>query len=412
MQEKCPQRNSQAGKPTVVRGNIMTDSGFRKGLITLAKGKIASLNFNSDANYSADIIDVGDHYIVPGFIDLHMHGIHRDLVDHGIEALQRISINLLQYGVTGFLPTIYPRPAAEHVAFVKEIAGITPRGASILGFHLEGPFLKLTGSLSQNAISKVADLPRARSLINACKPYKAVFSVSPDIERISEIIPEMVKNDTPVFITHTAASVEETLAAIKAGAKHATHFYDVFPCPPVTEPGVRPCGAVEVILANEDVRVDFILDGVHVDPIAVKMALACKKNGRGKVCLITDSNVGAGLEPGKFFFGESGEIYFEYKGAPARMVKDNGLAGSGLTMDRAVQNACKFLDLPLHEAVKMASTNPAHVLNIEKNKGVIAKGYDADLLVIDADVNVLHAWVAGELLFDKMKETQGELIAN
>ncbi|OJU27873.1 MAG: N-acetylglucosamine-6-phosphate deacetylase [Sphingobacteriales bacterium 41-5] len=400
------QSNSQSVQ---LKGNIMTSDGFQKGIISFVDGKIAAIDDNA-AHECDDVIDVGNHYIIPGFIDLHMHGIHTHLVDQGIEHLQKISVDILQYGVTGFLPTLYPRPAAEHVAFVKEIAQIQPQGASVLGFHLEGPFLKLTGSLSQNAISKVAELSRAQALIEACKPFKAVFSISPDIEGIADIIPVMAAGNTPVFITHTAANVEQTLVAIKAGAKHATHFYDVYPCPPVTEPGVRPCGAVEAILASEEVSVDFILDGVHVDPIAVKMALACKRGGPGKVCLITDSNVGAGLEPGKFEFGESGEIYFEYKGAPARMTKDNGLAGSGLTMNQAVRNAIKFLGLSLFEALTLASTNPAHVLNIENSKGLLNIGYDADLLIIDEDVNIKQAWVAGCLKLDKLSVTCPQLI--
>lgn len=386
-------------------GNIMTADDFRKGMVYISNGKIASVEFGENINRGHTIC-LDDLYIVPGFIDLHMHGIHYDLVDHGSEALEKISNNLLQYGITGFVPTVYPKPAAEHIAFIKEIAGINPQGASVLGFHLEGPFLKLTGSLSQSAISNVADAQRAQALIEACLPYKAIFSISPEIEGIADIIPLMTTYNTPVYMTHTAATVAEAQAAIAAGAKHATHFYDVFPCPPVTEPGVRPCGIVEVILADKDVSVDFILDGVHVDPVAVKMAMACKENGRGKVCLITDSNVGAGLEPGRFDFGESGEIYFEYKGAPARMTKDNGLAGSGLTMDQAVRNAMKFLDIPLHKAITMVSTNPAHVLNIAGHKGLIAEGYDADIVVIDENVNVQQAWVNGSLLFDQIKIKQ------
>ena len=405
---ELPQTRSN-GQPVRLKGNIMTGDGFKQGVLTVVDRKIAAIDFNI-TEQSGDAINVEEQFIVPGFIDLHMHGIHRDLVDHGLEALERISIELLQYGITGFLPTVYPRPAAEHVAFVKEIARIQPEGAAVLGFHLEGPFLQLTGSLSQNAISKIADLPRTQALIDACQPFKAIFSISPDIEGITDIIPVMAEGHTPVFMTHTAATVEQTLTAIKAGAKHATHFYDVYPCPPVTEPGVRPCGAVEAILASEEVSVDFILDGVHVDPIAVKMALACKKNGRGKVCLITDSNVGAGLEPGKFVFGESGEIYFEYKGAPARMTKDNGLAGSGLTMDQAVRNAIKFLGLSLYDAITLATTNPAYVLNLEHSKGSLNVGYDADILVIDKDVNVQQAWVAGCLKLDKLAVKNPELI--
>lgn len=381
-----------------LKGQVMSGSGFKPGVVSMQDGKIISVEENVKPA-AEDIIDVGQLFIVPGFIDLHIHGVHHDLVDHGIGALQKISKNLLQYGVTGFLPTVYPRPAGEDTAFLKQIATIHPEGAQILGFHLEGPFLKLTGSLSQNAISKKGDQQRARSLIDACRPYKAVFSISPDVDGIADIIPIMAENDTAVFMTHTAANVEQTLAAIAAGASHATHFYDVFPCPEVTEPGVRPCGIVEAVLADKNVSVDFILDGVHVDPIAVKMAMACKENGSGKVCLITDANVGAGLEPGKFSFGETGDIYFEYKGAPARAVEGNFLAGSGLTMNTAVKNAVNFLGIPLHEAVTMASYNPATVLHIENGKGLIETGYDADLLVVDKDVNIHQAWVAGELKY-------------
>ncbi|MEN8228276.1 MAG: YjbQ family protein, partial [Bacteroidota bacterium] len=218
-------------------------------------------------------------------------------------------------------------------------------------------------------------------------------------EGIDELLPLMTANNTPAFVTHTVATVKQTQDVIKLEVKHATHFYDVFPCPEVTEPGVRPCGAVEAVLADKNVSVDFILDGVHVDPIAVKMALACKTNGSGKLCLITDSNVGAGLEPGRFNFGNSGEVEFAYKGAPARMVENNGLAGSGLTMDQALRNAVKWLDISLHEAVKLVSTNPAEVIGLGHRKGKLDIGYDADFVVLDQQLNVNQTWIAGKQCF-------------
>jgi len=386
----------QEKQPTIcLHGNLVTETGIRKGCITIKQGKILSV---AEGKPSGEMMDFGEFYIVPGFIDMHFHGVHFSLVDNGIKDLAEICRVLPQYGVTGFLPTVTPRHQVKDAAFVSEIAGIKPEGTEILGFHLEGPFLKLTGALPEEAISE-SNTARVEALINAARPYKAVFSISPDVDGIEKLLPLMSRDNTPVFITHTMATVEETQKAIELGARHATHFYDVFPCPPVQEPGKRPCGAVEAILADERVSVDFILDGVHVDPVAVKVAILCKSKGPGKVCLITDSNIGAGLDPGRFRFHNTSEIEFAYKGAPARQVKDNTLAGSGLTMDQALRNAVKWLDIDLAEAVKMVSSNPAQVLGLENKKGKLDKGFDADFVILDKELNVIQTWIAGQQIF-------------
>lgn len=378
-------------------GKIVLDNEILKGYLVLKEGVVKEV---TQIKPQVEIIDFGDSYIVPGFIDLHLHGVHTWLVDNGGVDLERICRTLPQYGVTGFLPTVAPRPKGEDAEFLSLLAKTETYGAEILGFHLEGPFLKINGSLTSDAISG-AEKERVKSLIEAVKPYKAVFSISPDVEGIENLIPMMAANNTPVFMTHTAATVKETQTAIHLGVRHATHFYDVFPCPPVTEPGVRPCGAVEAILADERVSVDFILDGVHVDPVAVKMALINKKNGPGKVCLITDSNVGAGLKPGRFVFGKSGEIEFAYRGAPARSVKDNTLAGSGLTMDQALRNAIKWLDMELPEASKLVSFHPAKVLGMGHRKGLLMRGYDADFAVLNDKLEVLQTWINGTCIYKR-----------
>jgi len=376
---------------TSIKGNIVKENSIEKGLLMFENGAIIDAGSHIDRE---EYMDLGDCYIVPGFIDMHTHGIHRYLADNGVDDLAQICRIMPCYGVTGFLPTVAPRRAGEDALFLHELANAVTDGANILGFHLEGPFLKLTGALSSDAVSG-ADTGRVEALIQAARPYKAIFSVSPDVEGVEKLIPLMAANDTPVFVTHTAANVEQMQRAIALGVRHATHFYDVFPCPPVTEPGVRPCGVVEAVLADRRVSVDFILDGVHVDPVAVKMALACKSNGPGRVCLITDSNVGAGLEPGRFTFGNSGEIYFDYKGAPARLVSSNGLAGSGLTMDQALRNAVKWLGLDLPEAIKMVSTYPAEIIGVSDRKGRLKAGYDADFVVLNSQLEVLQTWVGG-----------------
>lgn len=396
--EYAAQTAIQNKQAFALKGRIMTPDGISRGAIAIEHGKIKA--FNEKGFSGMHTIDMGDAFVVPGFVDLHMHGIHQFLIDNGINDLQEICRIIPQYGITSFLPTVAPRKEGEDSAFLKSIAGIQSKGANILGFHLEGPFLKLTGSLSANNVAR-ADPKRVKALIDAIHPHRAIFSISPDLDNITDIIPLMAENNTPVFMTHTAANVEQTKAAIALGARHATHFYDVFPCPPVTEPGVRPCGIVEAVLADETVSVDFILDGVHVEPIAVKMAMVAKAKGPGTVCLITDSNIGAGLHPGRFVFGDNGEIEFAYKGSPARKTVDNTLAGSGLTMDQAVRNALAFLEIDLFTAVTMASLNPAKVIGADDRKGKLLPGYDADLVIMDEEHNIVQTWVAGEIRYSK-----------
>ena len=342
------------------------------------------------------IVDGKGHYLCPGFIDLHFHGIHTRLVDNGLQDVAEICRILPRYGVTGFLPTVCPLPKGKDVAFLRTLVSGDYTGTEILGFHLEGPFLSLTGALPPEALGG-ADLDRVKGLMDAAKPYTAIFSISPEFEGIASLLPSMTANNTPAFITHTKGNVSETLTAIAAGACHATHFYDVFYTPDMTEPGVRPCGAVEAILASTQVSVDFILDGVHVDPIAVKMALQCK--GNDKVCLITDANIGAGLGAGRYKFGKE-DVTIAAAGAPARLAKSNGLAGSGLTMNLAVKNTVQMLGVDLPLAVKMASANPAKVLRLS-NKGTIQEGYDADLILMDKDFNVLKTWINGTCYYQK-----------
>ncbi|MEJ5299004.1 MAG: amidohydrolase family protein, partial [Armatimonadota bacterium] len=340
--------------------------------------------------------------LAPGFVDLHIHGCGEHLVDDGPAALEALSSLLPRYGVTTFLPAVLPRPTGEDALFVAELASARPRGAQVAGLLLEGPFLSITGALPQEALG-APDLRRVRQLKEAAASLPAVFAVSPEFPGLRDLLPEMTGGGIPAFITHTRAGVEDTQTAIELGARHATHFYDVFYAPPETDPGVRPAGAVEAILADERVSVDFIVDGEHVHPVVVKMALRCK--GPGRVCLITDANRGAGLPPGRYDFGGR-TVEFAHPGAPARFTDEHpelagGLAGSGLTMDGAVRNAVRLLGVDTAQAIRMASTNPAAVLGLQTETGRIEPGLSADLVLLDDDLTPLKTWVAGKCVYDK-----------
>ncbi len=345
----------------------------------------------SGIEFAGEVVDAKGMYLAPGFIDLHIHGLMGKSVDDGADSFGDITALLPRFGVTGYLPTLAPRIPGEDAAYLKTLAGAEVCGAAILGFHLEGPFLALTGALPKEAIGQ-ADKGRVQSLINAGKPYNVIFSISPDFKDIDTLLPLMTKGGLPAFITHTAADVPDTLKAISLGARHATHFYDVFYSPPETDPGVRPCGAVEAILADPAVSVDFILDGEHVDPVAVKMALECK--GPDRVCLVTDASPGAGAVPGIHDFVGC-KIEIKYPGGPARDTKHGWLAGSGLTMDFAVANAVKLLGVDICQAVRMASANPAKVLGLDGAKGQVKEGFDADLIIFDENFKIKTSFVAG-----------------
>jgi N-acetylglucosamine-6-phosphate deacetylase len=347
------------------------------------------------------LVDGAGCFLAPGFIDLHTHGLLTHLVDRGPGDVAGMSKALPRFGVTGFLPTVCPKSEGEDADHIQALAEAVSGGAAILGFHIEGPYMAVRGGLPEIATGK-ADPRRVQRLIDAAKPYRAVFSVSPEYPGIIDALLVMTQDGAPAFITHTAAGVEETEAAIAAGACHATHFYDAFPVPPETDAGVRPCGTVEAILADPDASVDFILDGVHVDPVAARMAWRCK--GPDRLCLITDANVGTGLPPGRYEFLGGIEVSFSEPGGPARMTEKShhpgALAGSGLTMDRAVRNAAAWLGLELPETIRLASANPARVLGLQDRKGRVARGYDADLVLLDENLHVRRTWVGGECRYN------------
>jgi N-acetylglucosamine-6-phosphate deacetylase len=274
-------------------------------------------------------------------------------------------------------------------------------GVTVAGFHLEGPFLAIAGAGGRTISGDVGFL---KELLSAADWRVKVMSVSPDCPNVISVIECLREHNIAAFLTHTQASVsQETTAAIAAGARHATHFYNVFPAPAERERGVRPVGAVEAILSDDRCTVDFICDGVHVDPMAIKLAIAAK--GSSKVVAITDSNVGAGLEAGVYptDWGYSVKV----SSNDAARVNDadhplcGALAGSALTMNRAISNLDRWLDLPPHEVWAMGTRNAADVIG-KPLKGRLEVGADADLVLwrqMGGQLQAVRTWVNGKCVY-------------
>lgn len=357
----------------------------------IATGAIAP-NVAGDATR----VEGGGRLLTPGLIDVHTHGIGRSLYEGGAAGLRSAVADLARFGVTTVLPTVIPFDRPETFALLKELTETLPQltCVNLPGLHLEGPFMAVGGAACPTLPGNVDLLER---LLTACHHRVAAMSVSPDTPGVLPVIHRLREKGIPVFLTHTRATAEQTEAALNAGATHATHFYDVFYAPAETDPGVRPVGAVEAILADPRASVDFIADGVHVHPTAIRAAVAAK--GWAGVVLITDSNIGAGLPAGVYPTPWGFAIRVSPETA-ARHETKNSLAGSALTMDRGIANLLRWLSLPPEQVWAMGTLNPARLLGLDR-KGRLEPGADADLVLWDDTLTAQMTWVNGNLVYEK-----------
>ena len=352
---------------------------------------------------AADVqLDGGGRLMTPGLIDLHTHGIERYAFEASPEQLRMGLPRLPRYGVTSVCPTLYGNLHREQLAELEALAAALDEvdGVHVPGFHLEGPFLALPGA---GAVTQPGDLGFLDEMLAAVKDRAAVMSISPDTQNIIPVIERLIERGVVPLMTHTRADWDQTKAAIDAGARHATHFYDVFHLPGPADAGPRPVGAVEAILQDRRCTIDFIADGVHVHPGVIDMAVQCM--GPERVMLISDGNVGAGL-PGGIYETPWG---FSVKVVPGQGARNadpdspnfGGLAGSASTLNEEVGNLIKWLDLPDAQVWAMATANPAALLGMA-DRGRITPGAKADLVLWNNDdgrFTPAATWVSGRLVW-------------
>lgn len=365
-----------------------------EGSLTVEAGRIKEID-PPNAPRGARRVDGQGRRLTPGLIDVHTHGIHRFQYEADAASLCAAGAIPARYGTTTVYPTLCPQKGPAMLDRMRAVAEALPAvtGVHMPGLHLEGPFMALSGA---GCATLPGDVALVKEIFDACQRRVAIMSVSPEQQGIIPVIEWLRAQGTVVFITHTRATAAQTQRAIEAGAVHATHFYDVFAAPEATEPGVRPAGAVEAILANRRVSVDFIADGVHVDPIVIRAYVAAK--GWRGVTAITDSNVGAGLPPGEYDTPWGFRVRVRPDDA-ARIVGRNVLAGSALTLNVALRNLMLWLDLPPERVWAMGTTNPARLLGASR-KGILAPGAEADLVLWNEDMTPDKTWLGGRLVFD------------
>jgi N-acetylglucosamine-6-phosphate deacetylase len=347
------------------------------------------------------IIDVNNHYISPGFIDLHIHGANN------IDAVQGpygpMSGFLIKYGTTGFLPTFWNadiNTLIEASGKISRFIRTSYSGAKILGINSEGPYLnpKYGAQVAERAL--IPEFKDYSRLIKACAGNLKLMTVSPEVKGSAELIRYLRSNDVKVAINYTDIGITELKDAINIGINHIDHIFDGFGVPAQVEKGVRPRDLQEELLVCDSLMAEVIADrnGIHVHPTLLKILVRCK--GVQNVILITDSRDIAGNPPGKYLMNDGYFALIRDKEDVVRL-ENGGLAGCIMTMNEAIRNMRMHTGIGLADAVRMATYNPAKAINISNRKGQIKAGMDADIVVFDRNINISLAIIDGEIEYEK-----------
>jgi len=365
-------------------------------LVLVAEGKIVEITVQQARPVPAgtQTLDLGDSVIAPGYIDLHIHGSAGfDVMDDSADALPAVERLLARHGVTGYYPTTVTAPLDTTLRALGRLADAielrthadktAERRACPLGIHLEGPFISHT----RKGVHPAAHLlpPRVETFERfwqATRGHVRMMTIAPELEGAAEVIVEAARRGVCVSLGHSDADFDAAERGVAAGARHATHTFNAMRPLDHRDPGIL--GAV---LTDSRLSADIIADGVHLDPAIVKLFAHAK--GLEQTVLITDATAATGMPDGRYHLGS-----LEVEVKDGRCMADGRLAGSVLTMDRAIRNLSRFAGWSLSHAVAAASRNPARIAGFA-NKGFLAAGADADFVVLNSAGEVLRTFVGG-----------------
>ena len=365
-----------------------------EGYVLVEDGIIGDIGQGAPPQIGGERLDLGGLTLAPGFIDLHAHGaLGRDTMDADPAALREMAAFYARHGVTSFLATTMTAPQEQILDALRAIGQVRDEGsggAQLLGAHVEGPYIDVERRGCQDA-----------NLVRCAAPDEYGPILDTGAVRLVTLAPEYAENRTLIAAArergvviaagHTRASYEELLAAVELGISQVTHMFNAMEPLHHRKPGV-----VGGALALDALRCEVIADNVHVHPAVLKVAVRAK--GVDGIMLVTDAMSGTGMPDGEYTLGG---LRVTVRGGEARLA-DGTLAGSTLTLDRAVANIMAAAEIPLSDAVTMATRTPARALGLEGHKGAIAPGMDADLVALDDDVRVRLTIVGGRVVYEAL----------
>lgn len=379
-------------KYVIANGRIYTENEtIEQGYILIENGKIIQI---AEGEYQGDLttIDVKGQHVLPGFIDIHMHGGYgEDTMDASFEGLKHLSESLLSEGTTSFLATTMTQSDENIIKALKNIADYQEQqdslnAASIVGIHLEGPFISEYKVGAQNpAYVQRPSVEKVQQFQEIANNQIKVMTFAPEVEGADETL-STLHDQINFSIGHTVATFDEVNEAVAQGAKHVTHLYNAGTPFEHRNPGLS--GAAWL---NDELSTESIVDGIHSHPASVKIAY--KQKGNKRFFLITDAMRAKGMPDGEYDLGGQNVVV---KGSEARLAS-GALAGSILKMNEGLKNLIAYTGASLDDLWRVTSLNQAIALKIEDDKGSIAIGKDADIVVVDDDIQVLTTIKSGKV---------------
>ena len=375
----------------IVNGKIVLPDRVLEGAALLYDQKILGVATESEVPAEAERIDAQGNYVIPGLLDMHIHGyLGEDASDGSFDGIRTMAEGVAKNGVTSFLPTTMTVSYDElRAAFaqirrsVEESAKDSWQGAQILGVNAEGPFIN-PGKKGAQAGENIR--PGDAAFLQEYLDIIRVFTIAPEMPGNLDCIREMA-GKTLISMGHTAATYAQAEAAIDAGVGHVTHLFNA-----QTPLMHRDPGVVGAALTDDRVSAELIADTFHVSPHLYSLVTRMKGD---KLVLITDCTRAGGLADGEYTLG--GQPIF-VKGIECRLA-DGTIAGSVLKLNNAVRNLLDYTDLPVWEAVNAASLNPARRIGVDERKGSLETGKDADIAIVNENFDVLRTIVGGRSVY-------------
>lgn len=376
----------------IINGEILTPQGWLKdGSVLISDGKILEVTNSDLAVIGAKVIDAKGMYIVPGYVSMHSHGGGgHDFTEATPEAFQAATEAHLKHGATTIFPTLSSSSFDTIRQAVETCEQLMAAGnRQIQGLHIEGPYLnrKMAGKQWEDCL-KDPDPNEYLPLLDSTTCIKR-WDISPELPGAHEFAHETTSRGILTAITHTEAEYDEIKAAYQAGFTHAAHFYNAMP-------GFHKRreykyeGTVESVYLTDPMTVEVIADGIHLPATILK--LVYKVKGVEKTCLVTDALKYAAYD------GEVDDPRYIIENGVCKLADHSSLAGSIATMDKLVQVMAFKANIPVADAIRMASETPANIIGIGDRKGSLQRGKDADILILDKKLNVRCVFSQGNMV--------------